>query len=176
MMPVPVLRRAAAEMLNYNDSGMSVMEMSHRSPVYQEIIDEAEAVLRRLMNIPDNYKVLFLQGGASTQFAAVPLNLLTGSGRADYLISGQFSKKAYTEAQKYGDVAIAASSAGANFSFVPKLDKSAIRPDADYVHICLTTPFTAPSSPIFPTRATCRWLPICPLASCPSLWTFPALA
>lgn len=136
MLPLPVLRKAANEMLNYGKSGMSVMEMSHRSPEYQEIIDAAEASLRRLMQIPDNYKVLFLQGGASTQFAAVPLNLLSGSGRADYMITGQFSKKAYTEAQKYGDIAVAASSAGANFSFIPKLDKSAIRPDADYVHIC----------------------------------------
>ena len=136
MLPLPVLRKAANEMLNYGKSGMSVMEMSHRSPEYQAIIDAAEASLRSLMQIPDNYKVLFLQGGASTQFAAVPLNLLSGSGRADYMITGQFSKKAYTEAQKYGDIAVAASSAGANFSFIPKLDKSAIRPDADYVHIC----------------------------------------
>ena len=136
MLPLPVLKKAAAEMLSYGDSGMSVMEMSHRSPAYQAIIDAAEASLRRLMQIPDNYKVLFLQGGASTQFAAVPLNLLSGSGRADYMITGQFSKKAYTEAQKYGDIAVAASSAGANFSFIPKLDKSSIRPDADYVHIC----------------------------------------
>ena len=150
MMPVPVLRKAASEMLNYNKSGMSVMEMSHRSKVYEEIIEAAEATLRRLMNIPDNYKVLFLQGGASTQFAAVPLNLLTGSGRADYLISGQFSKKAYTEAQKYGDVAIAASSAGANFSFVPKLDKSAIRPDADYVHICFNNTIYGTKFPYIP--------------------------
>ncbi len=136
MLPLAVLRKAANEMTSYNKSGMSVMEMSHRSPEYEEIIGAAEASLRSLMNIPSNYKVLFLQGGASTQFAAVPLNLLSGSGRADYLITGQFSKKAYTEAQKYGDIAIAASSAGANFSFIPKLDKSAIRPDADYVHIC----------------------------------------
>ena len=136
MMPLSVLRKAAREMTDYNKTGMSVMEMSHRSPEYQAIIDGAEASLRRLMNIPSNYKVLFLQGGASTQFAAVPLNLLSGSGRADYVVTGQFSKKAYTEAQKYGDVMIAASSAGANFSFVPTVDKSAIRPDADYVHIC----------------------------------------
>ena len=136
MLPLPVLRKAAAEMLCYGKSGMSVMEMSHRSPDYQEIIDAAEASLRKLMNIPDNYKVLFLQGGASTQFAAVPLNLLSGSGRADYVITGQFSKKAYSEAQKYGDIAVAASSAGANFSFIPKIEKSAIRPDADYVHVC----------------------------------------
>lgn len=150
MLPLPVLRKAAAEMLNYGKSGMSVMEMSHRSPDYQEIIDAAEASLRKLMNIPDNYKVLFLQGGASTQFAAVPLNLLSGSGRADYVITGQFSKKAYSEAQKYGDIAVAASSAGANFSFIPKLEKSAIRPDADYVHICFNNTIYGTKFPEIP--------------------------
>ncbi len=136
MLPVPVLERAQAEMLCYGDSGMSVMEMSHRSPEYDAIIKDAEAGLRKLMKIPDNYKVLFLQGGASTQFAAVPLNLLPVNGRADYVVSGQFSKKAYDEAKKYGDVAVAASSAGANFSFVPEITRADIRPDADYVHIC----------------------------------------
>ncbi len=150
MLPVPVLKKAASEMLSYGESGMSVMEMSHRSPDYQAIIDAAEASLRRLMNIPDNYKVLFLQGGASTQFAAVPLNLLSGTGRADYVISGQFSKKAYTEAQKYGDVVIAASSAGANFSFIPKLDKSSIRPDADYVHVCFNNTIYGTKFPYIP--------------------------
>jgi phosphoserine aminotransferase len=150
MLPVPVLKKAASEMLCYGESGMSVMEMSHRSPDYQAIIDAAEASLRRLMNIPDNYKVLFLQGGASTQFAAVPLNLLSGTGRADYVISGQFSKKAYTEAQKYGDVVIAASSAGANFSFIPKLDKSSIRPDADYVHVCFNNTIYGTKFPYIP--------------------------
>ncbi len=150
MLPLPVLRKAASEMLNYGGSGMSVMEMSHRSPDYQAIIDAAEASLRELMNIPDNYKVLFLQGGASTQFAAVPLNLLSGSGRADYVITGQFSKKAYTEAQKYGDIAIAASSAGANFSFIPKLDRANIRPDADYVHICFNNTIYGTKFPEIP--------------------------
>lgn len=150
MMPVPVLKKAAAEMLNYNKTGMSVMEMSHRSPEYQAIIDGAESALRELMNIPDNYKVLFLQGGASTQFAAVPLNLLSGSGRADYVITGQFSKKAYTEAQKYGDIAIVASSAGANFSFIPKFTRADIRPDADYVHICFNNTVYGTKYPYIP--------------------------
>ena len=136
MLPVSVLEKAAAEMLNYQDSGMSVMEMSHRTPVYEKIIGEAETLLRKVMEIPDNYKVLFLQGGASTQFAAVPLNFLAKSGKADYILSGQFSTKAYKEAQKYGDVVAAASSKDANFTFVPKTDKSSFRPDADYVHIC----------------------------------------
>ena len=136
MLPEAVLKKAAAEMLNYEDSGMSVMEMSHRSPVYEKIIAETENLFRKVMEIPDNYKVLFLQGGASTQFAAVPLNLMT-SGKADYVLSGQFSTKAYQEAQKYGDAYAAASSKDINFSAVPKVGKEDFRKDADYVHICL---------------------------------------
>ncbi|MBQ8229358.1 MAG: 3-phosphoserine/phosphohydroxythreonine transaminase [Clostridia bacterium] len=136
MLPVQVLETAAAEMLNYQDSGMSVMEMSHRSPVYEKIIQDAEKLLREVMNIPDNYKVLFLQGGASTQFAAVPLNLLSGSGKADYILSGQFSTKAYKEAQKYGDIAVAGSTKDINFSAVPKSETLNFRADADYVHMC----------------------------------------
>lgn len=136
MLPLEVLQKAAAEMLNYEGSGMSVMEMSHRSPVYEKIIGDAEALLRKVMNIPENYKVLFLQGGASTQFAAVPLNLMNGNKKADYILSGQFSSKAYKEAQKYGDALAVASSKESNFSFVPKTDKNSFRADADYVHIC----------------------------------------
>ena len=109
-LPLPVLERAASELVCYGDAGMSVMEMSHRSPAYEAIINDAERMLREVMQIPDNYKVLFLQGGASTQFAAVPLNLLSGSGKADYIVSGQFSGKAYKEAQKYGDIALVATS------------------------------------------------------------------
>ena len=143
MLPLPVLEKAAADLVCYGESGMSVMEMSHRSPDYEVIIQKAEADLRKLMNIPDNYKVLSLQGGASTQFAAVPLNLLSEHKCADYIISGQFSKNAALEAKKYGDIAIAASSAGAlpTFSTVPEVKKSDIRPDADYVHICYTSIF-----------------------------------
>ena len=136
MLPVPVLEKAASELVCYGDSGMSVMEMSHRSPVYEEIIADAQAKLRTLMNIPDNYKVLFLQGGASTQFASVPLNLLNGSGKADYIVSGQFSKKAFDEAQKYGDVKAIASSKDKNFTYIPQITREDIRPDADYVHVC----------------------------------------
>ncbi len=136
MLPLPVLEKMQKELLAYGDCGMSVLEMSHRTPEYEAIIQGAEKALRELMNIPDNYKVLFVQGGASTQFASVPLNLLPQGGRADYVISGQFSKKAYDEAKKYGDVAVAASSAGANFTFVPEIGRNDIRPDADYVHIC----------------------------------------
>ncbi|MBO5479655.1 MAG: 3-phosphoserine/phosphohydroxythreonine transaminase [Clostridia bacterium] len=136
MLPEEVLQRAAAEMLCYEDSGMSVMEMSHRSPVYEKIIADAETLLRQVMKIPANYKVLFLQGGASTQFAAVPLNLLRFSGKADYILSGQFSTKAYQEAQKYGDIFAVASSRDGNFSYVPKTQRQDFRADADYVHIC----------------------------------------
>ena len=137
MLPVPVLETAAREMLDYNGSGMSVMEMSHRSPVYEAIIKEAEAGLRKLMNIPDNYKVLFMQGGASTQFAAVPLNLIGRTGKADYVVSGQFSGKAFKEAQKLGfDVKSIASSKDTNFDRIPVITKDMISPDASYVHIC----------------------------------------
>ena len=134
MLPESVLEQAASEMLNYNGSGMSVMEMSHRSPVYQAIIDAAEADLRQLMNIPDNYKVLFLQGGATQQFAAVPLNLMNKNGKADYIVSGQFSKKAADEAAKFGEVNVIASSKDSNFAYIPKVES--FSPDADYVHIC----------------------------------------
>ena len=138
MLPMEVLERAQAEMLSYNGIGMSVMEMSHRTPEFEGILASAEESLRRLMQIPANYKVLFLQGGASTQFAAVPLNLLSDHKCADYIVSGQFSKKAAAEAKKYGDIAIAASSAGATptFSTIPETTKADFRPDADYVHIC----------------------------------------
>jgi len=136
MLPVKVLEIAAAEMTDYRGSGMSVMEMSHRSPVYEDIIAQAQSLLREVMSIPDNYKVLFLQGGATSQFSAVPLNLMNKSGKADYVVSGQFSKKAYEEAKRYGDVKVLASSADKNFSYIPEFAVEDIRPDADYVHIC----------------------------------------
>ena len=137
MLPEAVLEKAAAEMLDYEGSGQSVMEMSHRSKVYQSIIDKAEALLREIMNIPENYKVLFLQGGASSQFAMVPLNLMTGSGKADYIVTGQWAKKAFKEAARYGDAKAVASSEDKTFSYIPKLTKEDFRPDADYVHICM---------------------------------------
>ena len=135
MLPLEVLEQAAAEMTNYNGSGMSVMEMSHRSPVYDAIIKQTEADFRTLMNIPDNYKVLFLQGGASTQFAAVPLNLMK-TGKADYVVSGQFSGKAFKEAKKYGDAKCIATSEDKTFSYIPEITPDMVREDADYVHIC----------------------------------------
>ena len=118
VLPLEVLEEAAAEMLNYKGTGMSVMEMSHRSKAYQAIIDEAEADLRELMNIPENYKVLFLQGGASQQFAMIPMNLMK-NGVADYIITGQWAKKAYEEAKKYGKANAIASSADKTFSYIP---------------------------------------------------------
>ena len=136
MLPESVLNRAAEEMLDYNGSGQSVMEMSHRSKVYEEIIFGAQALMREVMGIPDNYKVLFLQGGASLQFAAVPLNLLTGSGKADYVVTGQFATKAYQEAQKYGEIKLVATSKAQTFSVIPDLDPATFTKDADYFYIC----------------------------------------
>lgn len=137
MLPVEVLKKASEEMLDYEGSGQSVMEMSHRSKIYDGIIKGAEALIRELMNIPDNYKVLFLQGGASTQFAAIPLNFMNGSGKSDYVLTGQWAKKAFAEAQKYGEAKAVASSADKTFSYIPKLDKSTFTPDADYFYICM---------------------------------------
>ena len=135
VLPEEVLKEAAEEMLNYRGCGMSVMEMSHRSKMYQQIIDEAEQDLRDLMGIPDNYKVMFLQGGASQQFAAVPMNLMK-NGKAAYIITGQWAKKAYQEAQKYGEAVAVASSADKTFSYIPDCKDLDIPEDADYVYIC----------------------------------------
>ena len=137
MLPESVLNRAASEMLDYEGSGQSVMEMSHRSKVFDKIAKDTEALLREVYNVPDNYKVLFLQGGASLQFAAIPLNILNGSGKADYALTGQFSTKAYKEAQKYGEVRAITSSKEDTFSYIPEFGKEDIDPEADYVYICL---------------------------------------
>lgn len=134
VLPEEVLKEAADEMLDYKGSGMSVMEMSHRSKAFDDIIKQAEADIRDLMNIPDNYKVLFLQGGGNTQFAMVPLNLYK-KGKADYVQTGQWAKKAAQEAKKWGDVHIVASSEDKVYSYIPKLDKSMFDPEADYFHI-----------------------------------------
>lgn len=135
MMPEEVLEEISAEVLNYRGSGMSVMEMSHRSKVFQQIIDEAEADLRTLMGIPDNYKVLFIQGGGTLQFSMVPMNLMK-NGVADYIVTGNWSKKAATEAKKYGKVNVVASSEDKTFSYVPDCSDLPIDADADYVYIC----------------------------------------
>lgn len=137
MLPEPVLAKAASEMLNYQNSGQSVMEMSHRSKIFLSIIESAKDLLREIMKIPDNYKILFLQGGASTQFAMVPLNLLNNTNKADYVITGQWAKKAYKEASRYGNINIVASSEDKTFNYIPKLDKSKFTKDADYFHICM---------------------------------------
>ena len=135
VLPEEVLKEAAAEMLDYNGTGMSVMEMSHRSKAYDDIIKMAEKDLRELMNIPDNYKVLFLQGGAYQQFAAIPMNLMK-NGVADYIITGQWAKKAWKEAQKYGKANAVASSEDRTFSYIPDCSDLPIDEDADYVYIC----------------------------------------
>ncbi len=135
VLPEEVLQEAANEMFDYKGTGMSVMEMSHRSKAYQQIIDEAEADLRDLMNIPENYKVLFLQGGASQQFAMIPMNLMK-NGVADYIITGQWAKKAYEEAKMYGKANAVASSADKTFSYIPDCSDLPISEDADYVYIC----------------------------------------
>jgi len=137
MLPEEVLKTAADEMLEYGTSGQSVMEMSHRSKEYQAIFDEAEADLREIMNIPDNYEVLFLQGGASTQFAMIPFNLMNKNKKADYIITGQWAKKAYQEAARYGNARAVASSADKTFSYIPKTTAADFDKDADYVHICM---------------------------------------
>ena len=135
VLPEEVLREAADEMLDYQGTGMSVMEMSHRSAAFDEIIKTAEQDLRDLMGIPDNYKVLFLQGGASQHFAAVPMNLMK-NGVADYIVTGQWAKKAYQEAQKYGKAVKVASSEDKTFSYIPDCSDLPIDDDADYVYIC----------------------------------------
>ncbi|SER26704.1 phosphoserine aminotransferase apoenzyme [Gracilibacillus ureilyticus] len=134
MLPLAVLEKAQRELPDYKESGMSVMELSHRSGLFTDIITGAEDLLRELMNIPDNYKVLFVQGGASQQFAMVPLNLMK-NGKADYVNTGSWSKKAMKEAKKYGQVNVIASSEEDNFTYIPKLDQNMFDPEADYVHI-----------------------------------------
>ncbi len=137
MLPLEVLETAANEMIEFGTTGQSVMEMSHRSKEYDAIIKETEANLREVMNIPDNYEVLFLQGGASTQFAMVPMNLMTKNGKADYVVTGQWANKAYKEAARYGEVRAVASSADKTYSYIPKVEKADFDKDADYVHICM---------------------------------------
>lgn len=153
MLPELVLQRAASEMLDYGGSGQSVMEMSHRSSAFQSIIDRCEALLRELMEIPEDYAVLFLQGGASTQFAMVPLNLAVHSGKADYILTGQWAKKAASEGKLLlgeENVHIAGSSAEGNFSYIPEEQSLSFSPDADYVHICLNNTIYGTLYPYIP--------------------------
>ena len=146
MLPLNVLEEAQKELLNFNNTGMSITEMSHRSKPFMAVNDEANALLRELMNIPDDYSVLFVQGGASQQFAAVPLNLLQ-KGKADYILTGNFAAKAYEEGVKYGDMAVAASSKEANYTYIPDMSKVKFRDDIDYVHMTY-------NNTIFGTRFT----------------------
>ena len=136
VLPLEVIEDAAKNLPNYNGTGQSVMEMSHRSKEFQQIIDDAEKNLRDLMEIPDNYKVLFLQGGGTLQFSMVPINLLRNSKKADYIVTGEWAKKAAEEAKKFGDIRIVASSEVKNFTYIPKVGKEDFREDADYVYIC----------------------------------------
>ncbi len=136
MLPLEVLEKAAAEMTEYGTSGQSVMEMSHRSKEYQAIIDNAESLVREIMHVPDNYTVLFLQGGASSQFAAIPMNIGTKNKKADYIITGQWAKKAADEAERYISVNRVASSADKTFSYIPQTDSSMFDQEADYCYIC----------------------------------------
>ena len=135
MLPLPVLEKVQSQLTDYNGTGMSVMEMSHRSKPYQEINDKAESLLRELLSVPENYDIIFVQGGASTQFEAVPLNLNV-KGKADYVVTGNFAKKAFKEAGKFTAARCVASSEDKNFTYIPKLTKADFDPEADYVHIC----------------------------------------
>ena len=136
MLPLSVLEKAASEMTNYNGSGMSVMEMSHRSKVYQEIFDETKADFKRIFNVPDTHEVIFMQGGATFQFAAIPLNLIGMTGKADYAVTGNFANLAMKEAKKYGEIHVAASSEDRKFAYIPSQDKLDISKDASYFYYC----------------------------------------
>ena len=146
MLPLEVLQTAQSSLLNYDNSGMSITEMSHRSKNFMAVNDEAQALLRELLSIPDEYFTLFVQGGASQQFSAIPLNLLK-NGKADYVVTGNFAKKAYQEGLRYGDMAVAASSEDRSFTYIPDMDATAFREGIDYVH------FTH-NNTIFGTRFT----------------------
>ncbi|MBR6039384.1 MAG: 3-phosphoserine/phosphohydroxythreonine transaminase [Clostridia bacterium] len=152
MLPESVLQQAAEEIMDYHGSGQSVMEMSHRSKVYEPIIYGALDLFRKVLNVPDNYKILFLQGGASTQFAAIPLNFMNGSRKADYLLTGQFATKAWQEAGKYGEAKAVASSKADTYTHIPDHDPSMYTPDADYFYICM-------NNTIYGTRFTEETLP-----------------
>ncbi len=136
MLPLEILERAGSEITNYQGSGMSVMEMSHRSKVFLKIFEDTRARLKKLLNVPDEYEILFLQGGASAQFSMVPLNLIGKTGKADYAITGNFANNAYKEAKKYGEISVAASSAEANHTYIPTQDQLKLNADASYFYYC----------------------------------------
>jgi len=149
-LPEAVLKKAASELVEYPNAGMSVMEMSHRSKAFEAIINKAEALLRELMNIPANYQVLFLQGGASLQFSMIPMNLFSKSKKADFVHTGEWTKKAIPESKRYGAVNILATSEDKKFSYIPKLDKSKFTPDADFFYICSNNTIEGTRYPIYP--------------------------
>ena len=150
MLPLDVMEEIAAELTDYNGCGQSVMEMSHRSAEFEKIIDDAEKNLREIMKIPDNYKVIFVQGGGTLQFAMVPLNLFKSSKKADYILTGTWAKKAAEEAKKFGDVKITASSEPDKFTYIPQVAKEEFRADADYVHITLNNTVYGTKFPYIP--------------------------
>lgn len=150
MLPLEALQKAQADLLDYQGCGQSVMEMSHRSKVFDDIIKDAEKLFREIMNIPDNYKVLFLQGGASTQFAAIPLNFMNKNNKADYIITGVWAKKAFQEAKKYGNARAIASSEDKTYSYIPKVTKEDIDPEADYVYYCMNNTIYGTKYPYIP--------------------------
>ena len=150
MLPLEALQEAQADLLDYKGCGQSVMEMSHRSKEFDCIIKEAEALFREIMNIPDNYKVLFLQGGASAQFAAIPLNFMTKNNKADYIVTGVWAKKALAEAKKYGAARAVASSEDKTFTYIPKVRREDIDPEADYVYICMNNTIYGTKYPYIP--------------------------
>ncbi len=173
-LPETVLREAAAEMLDWHGSGMSVMEMSHRGKEFIAIHAEAESLLRELLAVPANYKVLFLQGGAIGQNAFVPMNLLRGRTGADFVDTGEWSKKTIKEAQKYCRANVAASGKAGGYTAIPPRESWRLDPDAAYVHICsaATRRSAASSTTGRPRSAQCRWWPTCRATSCPSRWTW----
>ena len=150
MLPLEVMEQAAQQLINYKSCGMSIMEMSHRSKEFEEIINTAEKNLRELMKIPDNYKVLFLQGGATLQFSMVPMNLFRNSKKADYIVTGAWAKKAAAEAKKFGQINIIASSEESVFSYIPEVNKDQFTKDADYVHITLNNTIYGTKYPYIP--------------------------
>ena len=150
MLPLEALKKAQAELLDYEGSGQSVMEMSHRSKVFDKIIKDAEALFREIMNIPDNYKVLFLQGGASSQFAAIPMNFMNKNNKADYIETGVWAKKAFQEAKRYGNARVIASSADKTYSYIPKVTREDIDPEADYVYYCMNNTIYGTKYPYIP--------------------------
>ena len=179
-LPTSVLAEIADEMMDYRGCGMSVLEMSHRSSMYQQIIDDAEATLRRLMSIPDNYRVLFLQGGATLQFAGIPMNLMR-RGRAGYVVTGNFANKAYKEAAKYGETVLLASSEDTNFDRIPTMSDVNARIAAeaagdglDYVYICQNNTIFGTMYHGLPLAAMCRWSPMSRAAFCRSRSTLSA--